>query len=255
MTARKRKRGVLQRLGGGAAARVPARLKRLPAFLAKAVLAWLLLTFLAVLLLRWVPPPASAFMVEYQVRRLIHGKDLPPLRHRWVDWSRISPHAAVAVIASEDQKFPSHWGFDFESIRRALDEDEGRGRPRGASTLSQQVVKNLFLWQGRSLVRKGLEAGFTVLIEALWPKQRILEVYLNIAEFGPGIYGVAAASEAFFREEPWQLTRAQAARLAAVLPSPERLRAGRPSPYVQRRTGQILEQMGKLGGTAVLRGL
>lgn len=235
------------------AGRTPDRVKGALALLLKAVLVWVLITVLTVLVLRWVPPPTSAFMLQYRVRHLFHGRDAPPLRHRWVDWVLISRHAAVAVIASEDQKFPTHWGFDFHSIRQALEENSGR--PRGASTLTQQVAKNLFLWPGRSLVRKGLEAGFTVLIEALWPKRRILEVYLNVAEFGPGIYGVAAAGEAFFHEEPWQLTRRQAARLAAVLPNPKKLRADRPSPYVKRRTDQILEQMEQLGGTAVLREL
>ena len=140
-----------------------------------------------------------------------------------------------------------------QNIRQAL--DENAIRPRGASTISQQVAKNLFLWPGRSLIRKGLEAGFTLLIEALWPKQRILEVYLNIAEFGPGIYGVAEAGEVFFHKEPWQLNGKQAARLAAVLPNPKKLRADRPSPYVKRRTREILEQMQQLGGIQALQDL
>jgi monofunctional biosynthetic peptidoglycan transglycosylase len=161
----------------------------------------------------------------------------------------------VAVIASEDQTFPSHNGFDFKSIDKALEERERGRRTRGASTISQQVAKNLFLWNGRSWVRKGLEVYFTILIESMWPKQRILEVYLNVAEFGRGIYGVGAASETFFRKVPKRLTSADAALLAAVLPSPKRLRANAPSRYVRSRQTWIVDQMRGLGGTSLLEKL
>jgi len=223
--------------------------------LGKLLLVWALVTVLAVLALRWVPPPTSAFMLQQRVENLFQDGKAAPVRYRWVSWDRISPHAAVAVIASEDQKFPFHRGFDLQSIRNAVRNNPSRRLPRGASTLSQQVAKNLFLWPGRSLTRKGLEAGFTVLIESLWPKRRILEVYLNVAEFGPGIYGVAEAGHAFFHKEPRRLTREQAALLAAVLPNPKRLRADRPSAYVERRTREILTQMDRMGGTRVLRDL
>jgi monofunctional biosynthetic peptidoglycan transglycosylase len=157
------------------------------------------------------------------------------------------------MVAGEDQKFPFHHGFDFDSIQDAMDAaDEGR-RLRGASTISQQTAKNLFLWNGRSFVRKGLEAYFTVLIELTWPKQRILEVYLNIAELGDGIYGVGAASDAFFRMPPSRLGPAQAARLAAVLPSPRRFHADRPTAYVQARANWIQQQMAQLGGPGYLQ--
>lgn len=174
-------------------------------------------------------------------------------RYEWVDLERISPNAALAVIASEDQQFPFHDGFDFRSIREAVRASERGKRLRGASTLSQQVARNLFLWSGRSFVRKGLEAWFTVLIETLWPKERILEVYLNIAEFGRGTYGVQAASEAYFHAPAARLTREQAAVLAAVLPNPRRMHAERPSRYVLARRDWILGQMRQLGGSAYLR--
>lgn len=196
-----------------------------------------------VLALRWVDPPTSAFMLREEGR----------VRHRWVAWNEISPHAKVAVIAAEDQRFPDHRGFDLDSINQALADIERGRRVRGASTISQQVAKNLFLWPGQSWVRKGLEAYFTVLIELLWSKPRILEVYLNIAEFGRGVYGVGAASEVFFRTSPARLDAAQAALLAAVLPSPKRMRADAPSPYVRSRQEWIMNQMRALGGTSLLQ--
>jgi monofunctional biosynthetic peptidoglycan transglycosylase len=158
----------------------------------------------------------------------------------------------IAMVAGEDQKFPFHHGFDVDAIQDAIDAaDEGK-RLRGASTISQQVAKNLFLWNGRSFVRKGMEAYFTVLIEALWPKRRILEVYMNIVELGNGVYGVGAASDTFFHTAPDRLGVVQAARLAAVLPNPRRFRVDAPSAYVQRRTAWIAQQMGQLGGPAYL---
>jgi monofunctional biosynthetic peptidoglycan transglycosylase len=216
--------------------------------------AGLLLTVLLVLALRWVHPWTSAFMLEasYAAR-----SEAAPYRthYEWRDLEQISPQAAIAVIASEDQLFPFHWGFDFESIRKAIRAHE-RGAPlRGASTISQQVAKNLFLWSGQSFLRKALEAWFTVLIEQLWPKERILEIYLNIAEFGRGIYGVEAASRAFYREPAAKLGARQAARLAAVLPSPRRLRVDAPSAYLESRTETILVQMRALGGPAYLKAI
>lgn len=216
------------------------------------LVAWLALSWLVVLVLRFVPPWTSAVMMERQLGALIHGEKGFHLQHRWVPWTDVSPYVPLAMVAGEDQKFPFHHGFDFDSIQDAVDAaDEGR-RLRGASTISQQTAKNLFLWNGRSFIRKGLEAYFTVLIELTWPKQRILEVYMNIAELGDGIYGVGAASDAFFHVPPSRLGAAQAARLAAVLPSPRRLYADRPSTYVQRRANWIQQQMAQLGGPAYL---
>jgi monofunctional biosynthetic peptidoglycan transglycosylase len=203
-----------------------------------------------VLLLRWVDPPTSAFMLRERFRP--DEKRTSPLRQEWVDWEHISPHAGIAVIAAEDQTFPDHHGFDFKSINQALDERERGRRVRGASTISQQVAKNLFLWPGQSWVRKGLEAWFTVLIETLWPKQRILEVYLNVAEFGRGVYGVSAAAKVYFHKPAARLNAHEAALLAAVLPNPKRLRVNAPSNYVRGRQQWIMGQMRGLGGTSVL---
>lgn len=180
--------------------------------------------------------------------------------YRWVDLEQISPHAAVAVIAAEDQFFPFHMGFDFKSIREAIRHNEKqatrkRPRIRGASTISQQVAKNLFLWPGRGYVRKGLEAYFTLLIEITWPKERILEVYLNIAQFGDGIYGVEAASQRFWHKPAARLDRYEAATLAAVLPNPITFKVQAPSEYVYKRRDWILAQMRGLGGPDYLKEL
>jgi len=169
-----------------------------------------------------------------------------------VDLNRISPNLPLAVVASEDQKFPEHWGFDVEAIEKAYALNRHSHKVRGASTISQQVAKNVFLWSGRSYFRKGLEAYFTVLIESLWPKRRILEVYLNVAEFGVGTYGAEAAAQRFFHKTAAQLTRADAAVLAAVLPNPERYSAIAPSRFVQQRREWILGQMQALGGPEML---
>jgi monofunctional glycosyltransferase len=197
--------------------------------------------------LRWVPPFATGVMVERRVAAWREGRDYE-LRYRWVAWERISPYAGVAVVSAEDQRFAEHRGFDVDSIREAWDDHERGARLRGASTISQQVAKNLFLWSGRSFIRKGIEAYFTVLIEALWPKRRILEVYLNVAEMGDGVFGVEAASRRYFGKPAARLQPEEAALLAAVLPNPHRLRADRPSAYVERRRSWILQQMIRLGG-------
>jgi monofunctional glycosyltransferase len=209
----------------------------------------------SVLLLRWVEPWTSAFMVGTRKDALLARNFAYANDYRWVDLEQISPHAAIAVIAAEDQQFPFHAGFDYKSIREAIRHNARSTRVRGASTISQQVAKNLFLWRGRSYLRKGLEVWFTVLIETLWPKERILEVYLNLAEFGRGVYGVEAASRRFFRKPAARLTPSQAATLAAVLPNPVRLRADAPSRYVLARRSRILGQMRALGGPAYLRQL
>jgi monofunctional biosynthetic peptidoglycan transglycosylase len=216
---------------------------------------WLLLTVTPVLLLRWLRPLTSSFMLQAQAQAWSAQDGGYRVDFRWVSLERISPHAAVAVIASEDQTFPFHAGFDLDSIREAVRESERGRRLRGASTISQQVAKNLFLWNGRSFVRKALEAYFTVLIEALWPKERILEMYLNVAQFGDGVYGVQAAAQRFWHKSARQLSSSEAALLAAVLPNPLRLHAERPSRYVLQRREWILGQMRGLGGAAYLRAL
>jgi monofunctional biosynthetic peptidoglycan transglycosylase len=208
-----------------------------------------------VLLLRWWPPATSAYMVEARLAALGAGDFSFHLRHTWVDRERIAPAAQLAVIASEDQKFPFHHGFDFDSIQDALREQEDGIRTRGASTISQQTAKNLFLWGGRSYVRKAFEAWFTALLELCWPKTRILEVYLNSAQFGPDVYGVEAAAQVYFHKHAAALSRSEAAQLAAVLPNPLRLHADRPSAYVVARREWILTQMRALGEVSYLRNL
>ena len=220
-------------------------------------LAWLVLLFvglsvLSVALLRWIDPPYSAFMAERRIEAWVTHDRGYVFRHTWVDLARISPNLPLAVVASEDQKFPEHWGFDVEAIEKAYQLNQHSHRVRGASTISQQVAKNLYLWSGRSYFRKGLEAYFTLLIEGFWPKRRILEVYLNIAEFGNGTYGAEAAAERFFHLPAARLSRSDAATLAAVLPNPEHYSAAAPSRYVLQRRDWILGQMQALGGAETL---
>jgi monofunctional biosynthetic peptidoglycan transglycosylase len=221
----------------------PARIARAAA---AAVLSAIVLSIAVVGLFRWVPVPTTAFMIR---------DSEPDLQHDWVSWSGISRHAAAAVIAAEDQKFFEHDGFDFDSIDKAFTDAKRGRRLRGASTISQQVAKNLFLWSGHSWVRKGLEAWFTLWIEILWPKQRILEVYLNSVEFGRGTWGVEAASRRFFRKPALDLNRPEAALLAAVLPNPKRFNVANPSPYVRQRQDWILWQMQMLAGAGMLKEL
>lgn len=211
------------------------------------VVAGLMMTVVPVLLLSVVPAFTSSFMLRYQVERLVSDRPLPPLRHTWVEWERIAPAAKLAVIAAEDQRFAEHFGLDLEAIEKAMEHNRRSRRTRGASTISQQTAKNLFLWPERSWARKGLEVGYTLLIETIWSKRRVLEVYLNIAEFGPGVYGVEAASQAYFRKPAARLTYHEAALLAAVLPNPRRFKVAAPSAYVQRRAAWIRGQMLQLG--------
>ena len=209
-------------------------------------------SILSVLLLRWINPPFTAFMAEAQMAAWMSRDSNYVFRHSWVDLDRISPNLPLAVVASEDQKFPEHWGFDVAAIEKAYALNQHNHKVRGASTISQQVAKNLFLWSGRSYFRKGLEAYFTVLIEGLWPKRRILEIYLNVAEFGYGTYGAEAAAQRFFHKPASRLTRGDAAVLAAVLPNPQHYSAAAPSRYVQQRREWILGQMQALGGPEML---
>lgn len=216
------------------------------------ILLCVVLSLGSVLVFRWVNPPYSAFMAETQIAAWAGRDSSYVFRHSWVDLKRISPNLPLAVVASEDQKFPEHWGFDVEAIEKAYALNQHSHKVRGASTISQQVAKNLFLWSGRSYFRKGLEAYFTVLIEGCWPKRRILEIYLNIAEFGYGTYGAEAAAQRFFHKSAARLSRSDAAVLAAVLPSPEHYSAAAPSRFVQQRRDWILRQMQALGGPDML---
>lgn len=218
-----------------------------------ALLALLGVTVLPVLILSVVPAWTSTFMLGYQIDRLSSEQNLPPLRHDWVSWDQIAPAAKLAVIAAEDQRFAEHFGFDFAAIGKAVQHNRTHRRKRGASTITQQTAKNLFLWSGRSWLRKSLELGYTLLIEISWSKQRVLEVYLNVAEFGTGVYGVEAASQLYFRKHAAQLTHHEAALLAAVLPNPKRLKVAAPSAYVQHRAAWIRGQMNRLGLATVDR--
>lgn len=226
--------------------------RRLLRWLLVALVCWVLLGIVAVFLLRFVPPVTSAFMVERWLDAHVDSSDKVTIHYHWQPLGKISSDLPIACVAAEDQKFPFHHGFDVEAIQSALAEADDGERLRGASTISQQVAKNLFLWSGRSFARKGLEAYFTVLIEALWPKHRIVEMYVNIAEFGDGIYGADAASHAFFGIPASSLNAQQAAQLAAVLPNPRRYRANPPSPYVQQRADWIRRQIRQLGGPEYL---
>lgn len=202
-------------------------------------LVWIVATAALVASLRYVDPPVTAMMLQQTL-------PLRAQKHTWAPRGSISVEAAHAVIASEDQRFLVHNGFDVEQIKRAVETYRAGGNLRGASTISQQVAKNLFLWPGRSFVRKGIEAYFTLLIEAMWSKERILEVYLNVAELGEGIFGVEAAAQAYFGTSAAALGAEQAALLAAVLPNPKVLRADAPSEYVRSRQAWILGQMRRL---------
>lgn len=212
------------------------------------ILVWVVVTALVVLALRWVDPPTTAFMLAARMRgeRVVN---------EWVPWRDIPRSMALAVVAAEDQRFPHHHGFDFVEIRDAVETRLEGGRLRGASTISQQTAKNLFLWSGRNFLRKGLEAYFTVLLESLWPKHRILEVYLNVAQFGPGVYGVGAASRRYFNRMPRQLSLYQMSLLASVLPAPSELHANAPDQWLLDRAAEVRKDMKSLGGVGYLRNI
>ena len=207
-----------------------------------------------VLLLRFIPVPISALMVQRRIESWFSHKPYTS-RHDWVSLEEIAPSMGVAVIAAEDQNFPDHFGFDWKAIEKAYVHNEHSRRKRGASTVSQQTAKNLFLWESRSWLRKGFEAYFTLLLEMEWSKKRILEVYLNIVEFGDGVYGVEAASRTYFGKPASRLRPSEAALLAAVLPNPHAYHAGSPSGYVRGRQAWILRQMAALGGPGLLKSL
>lgn len=217
---------------------------RLRRFLVISLAVFVLVSIALTLPWRWLPPPTTSFMLQHRF-----GQDAPVF-YRWVDMEKISPALAIAVVAAEDQRFPQHHGFDLKEISKALNED--RGQTRGASTITQQLAKNLYLWPGRSLFRKGLEAYFTVLLELMWTKQRILEVYLNVVEFGPGLYGAEAAAQIYFNTTARKLNSRQAALLAALLPNPKKLSPHRPSAYVRERAAFISKQVKALGGAGYL---
>lgn len=201
-----------------------------------------LVSFILVGVLRWINPPITSFMLQH-----LWGSEVP-LQYQWVPSQNISKHLAIAAVASEDQRFPYHFGFDLHEIQTAI-YDKAKGKSlRGASTITQQVAKNIFLWSSKSFTRKIIEAYFAGLIELCWSKSRILEVYLNIAEMGPGIYGVQAASRHYYNKDAKDLGLQEATRLIAILPSPKTYQVVPPSSYIIKRASQIQRQIELLGG-------
>lgn len=211
------------------------------------VLVLWLLSVLMVVVFRFVPVPLTPLMVIRSIEQMQNERPVV-LKKTWKSLEHISPHLQLAVVCAEDQRFLKHRGFDFEAIEKALEHNKKSKRKRGASTISQQTAKNLFLWPRRSWLRKGLESYFTVLIELLWPKERIMEVYLNIIELGDGVYGAEAASQHHFGMAASQLSKQQAALMAAVLPNPRSCSISHPSPYVRGRQSWVLGQMALWGG-------
>jgi len=208
----------------------------------KIILWFFILSIGAVIVLRFVPVYFTPLMGIRMIEQIKAGEPVK-CYHKWVPYNEISDHLKRAVIASEDQRFFQHKGFDRIEIEKAMKENKKRRRPRGASTISQQTAKNVFLWPKSSWIRKGLEAYFTVLIEFFWPKERILEVYLNCMETGNGIYGAEAIANHHFNTTASKLTAAQSALIAATLPNPRRFSSKKPSPYILKRQQEILQQM------------
>jgi monofunctional biosynthetic peptidoglycan transglycosylase len=212
----------------------------------KAMLWFFGLSTLIVLIFKFVPVPITPLMVIRVLEQKMEGKEAI-LSHTWVPIEDISMNLQKAVIASEDQKFLTHYGFDVEAIQKARKSNAKGKRLRGGSTISQQTAKNVFLWPGRSYIRKGLEAYFTLLIEFIWGKERIMEVYLNSIEMGNGVYGVQEASRVWYRKEAQNLSKYEAAGIAAILPNPRVFKASNSSSYIERRKNRILRQMRYLG--------
>ncbi len=208
----------------------------------KILLGLFLFSIMIVVIYKWVPVPFTPLMV---IRYFENPGE--PVEHDWVPIEDISRHLQLAVIASEDQNFANHSGFDFEAIQKAMDNNRGGRKIRGASTISQQTAKNVFLWPGRTWFRKGVEAYFTFLIEMIWSKERILEVYLNSIEMGKGVYGAQAASQHWFKKDALKLGPYEAAAIAAVLPNPREYRANPASNFIQRRKNWIVRQMQNYG--------
>ena len=228
-------------------------LRKIGSAIFKIVLILIAVSFFQVVVLKWINPFTSSIMLQRQLSTFF--SDQGKINYRWIDYRNISKQVALAVVASEDQNFPYHIGFDFEQINKALKENKKRRHMRGASTITQQVAKNLFLWEGQSFLRKGIEAYYTVLIEFFWSKKRILEMYLNIAEMGKGVFGVGAASIIYFKKLPNRLTKSEGALIAAVLPNPVRYSIKYPSNYIRSRQFWIMRQMDLLGGVSYIKDL
>ncbi len=217
--------------------------------MARGVILLFLLVMITIASLRWIDPSSSSVIVQHNIQARSNGARL--VNQEWVDWESISPYVPLAVLAAEDQRFPHHFGIDFTELKNAV----RQGANRGASTITQQVAKNLFLWQSRSYFRKALEAVLALYIDLVWGKQRVLEVYMNVAYFGANIYGIEAASQEYFGKNASQLNRYEASRLAAVLPNPQRYSASNASEYIVNRQNWIMDQMDQLGGTDFIANL
>lgn len=215
---------------------------------------FLAVTIFVVLYLKWINPPTTSFILQRQYTAWQNGEQLE-IKFEWANWSNISPHLKMAAITSEDQRFARHWGLDLNSIQKAIKEYESGQDLRGASTITQQVAKNLFLWPAQSFLRKGMEAYFALLIEFLWSKERILEVYLNIVEFGNGIYGVQAAAQHYFNTNAANISKFYSALMVTALPAPKRYNLGHPSDYMLRRRTWVLRYMDLLGNGQYLEKL
>lgn len=220
----------------------------------KVVFYFFALSIGGVIVFKFVPVPFTMTMIDRKVKSVFRGED-SEIHYSWRSYNRVSREMHLAAVAAEDQNFPHHWGFDFKALQKAYVNNQKGKKVRGASTISQQVAKNVFLWQGQSYFRKALEFYFTGLIEVIWGKRRILEVYVNVAEMGKNTFGAEAAAQRIFKKPAKNLTRAEAARLAAVLPSPNKWSAAKPGPYVTRRTAVIQKYMQALGGVKYLSGL
>ena len=231
----------------------PLEFRNIKYLILKLVLILFLMSVVWVLLYRWVAPPVTLHMMQRRAEAGTAGKENPQISYRFVRLEEMSQQLPLAVVAAEDQRFLQHSGFDFDAIWDAFKRNQEGKNIRGGSTISQQVAKNVFLWHGRSYLRKAVEAYFTFLIEVLWGKQRILEVYLNIAEMGDGVFGVEAAAQKYFKKPAKDLKRQQAALLAAVLPNPIKYSAQNPSAFVRRRRTRIARAMGYLGGTTYIK--
>ena len=212
----------------------------------KATLWFIALSILSVIIFKWVPVPITPLMMTRAIDNKMEGKDMI-LSHDWEPIENISPNLQKAVIASEDGNFLKHNGFDFKAMQKAFKNNQKGKRLKGGSTISQQTAKNVFLWQGRSYLRKGLEAYFTVLIELIWGKERIMEVYLNSIEMGNGVYGAEAAAQHWYRKSAVDLTKKEAAGIAAILPNPRKYKATNSSSYIERRKGKIVRVMNQIG--------
>ncbi len=220
-------------------------IKRILKFLRNLLFLFFILSISWVVIARFVPVFFTPLMAIRTIESIFAG-DIPKNSKKWVPIEGISPNMVQAVVASEDNLFMTHYGFSIVDINKAIKHNNKSKRIRGGSTISQQTAKNVFLWPNRSYIRKGLEAYFTVLIELIWSKERIMEVYLNVIEMGDGIYGVEAAALEYFGVHASQLSKSQAALIAACLPNPRRFNAGNPSGYIQRRKDKIVSLMNKL---------